>query len=624
MIITAVKSQNVLKYAELELENLPEKGIIAVSGNNESGKSSIGETVCFALFGRTFSLNPAELEKIIRWGEENCSVTLTFKVEEQEYSLYRYLDKNGNHSAWLSVLGHEDEPLARGSQEVAIAIANILGYEFEEFIESFYLAQREITSPHPHSFAVKTMAGVGALERVSMGYEQDIRQQKETLEELQAENESLQDELEELAFEEGYLVTLEDEKNKLEADLENTRELVVDLNASSDTYIANEGHIRKAAGKKGRARFWSLLNLLLALVAGGAWAVITQKSELAQSVKLLDMLRQSIPDWQDSYINYIGIAGAVFTVIFLFFWIRSASHSARVKALHRESVELATVMAKVQSVAEYEVVAETHETSDDEDQEPVTNLADPAMRYDVRKYAILLPKVESAKAAGSDVAGYTEIEQQWLAEQITLREERFNQMGEEVDAELARASQVTQLQEVISSLQSKSEELSSKLGVREKAIELLAGASKHFSSKFNHDIRDLMSSTLPLFTQGRYEYLQVEPDLGVRIFSSDKRDFLDLEEISSGTQRQIMLALRLAMSQKLMGRTVKGRQFAFLDEPFAFFDEERTKYALLALDELSDALSQIWIVSQTFPHGHEFAAEVKCSRDIASLSFTAS
>ncbi|MCK4676261.1 MAG: ATPase, partial [Gammaproteobacteria bacterium] len=167
------------------------------------------------------------------------------------------------------------------------------------------------------------------------------------------------------------------------------------------------------------------------------------------------------------------------------------------------------------------------------------------------------------------------------------------------------------------------EELSTKLALREKAIELLAGASKHFSSKFNHDIRDLMASTLPVFTQGRYEHLQVEPGLGVRVFSSDKRDFLDLEEISSGTQRQIMLALRLAMAQKLMGRAVKGKQFAFLDEPFAFFDEERTKHALLALDELSDALSQIWIVSQTFPDGHEFAAEVKCSRDLDTLSFSA-
>ena len=624
MIITGIKAQNVLKYTELQLENLPEKGIIAVSGHNESGKSSIGETVCFALFGRTFSLNPEELEKIIRWGEEDCSVTLTFKVEDQEYSLYRYLDKNGNHSAWLSVVEHEDAPLARSPQEVDVAIANILGYRFEEFIESFYLAQREITSPHPHSIAVKTMAGVGALERVSEDYRHDVFQQREMLEELQAENESLQDELEELAFEEDYLLTLEDENSKLEADLENTRGLVVELNAGSDTYLANEGQIRKAGGKRGRARFWSLLSLLLALVVGGAWGLLTQKSELPQSVKLLELLKQAIPNWQDAYINYIGIAAAVFIVLFLFFWIRSALHKSRVKALHRKSSELATVMAKVQSVAEYELVPETSETSDDEDKESIINLATPAMRYDVEEYALLLPKVESAKAAGSEVARYAEIEQQWLAEQVTLREERCIQMSEEVNEELARVHQVARLHEVESSLLNKSEELFTRLAVREKAIELLAGASKHFSSKFNRDIGDLMSSTLPVFTQGRYEHLQVEPDLGVRVFSSDKRDFLDLEEISGGTQRQIMLALRLAMSQKLMSRAVKGKQFAFLDEPFAFFDEERTRHALLALDELSDALSQIWIVSQTFPDEHEFAAEVKCSRDLESLSFIAS
>ena len=624
MIIISIKAQNVLRYAELQLENLPEKGIIAVSGLNESGKSSIGETVCFALFGRTFSLNSAELEKIIRWGEENCSVTLTFKVEAQEYSLYRYLDKNGNHSAWLSVVGHEDAPLARSPQEVDVATANILGYGFDEFIESFYLAQREITSPHPHSMAVKTMAGVGTLEQVSMDYEHDVTQQREMLEELQAENDSLQGELEELAFDEAYLLTLEDEKNNMEADLENTRALLVDLNATSDTYLANEGLIRKIDGKKGRARFWSLLSLLLALVTGGAWGLLAQKSELPQSVKLLELLNQAIPDWQDSYINTIGIAAVVFIVLFLFFWIRSAVHKSRGKALYGNSSQLATVMAKVQSVAEYEVIADTSETSDDEDQEPVINLAAAAMRYDIRKYAILLPKVESAKAAGSEVARYTEIEQQWLAEQITLREGNFSQMSEEVDEELARVHQVACLHEVESSLQNKSEEIFTRLAVREKAIELLAGASKHFSSKFNRDIRDLMSSTLPLFTQGRYEHLQVEPDLGVRVFSSDKRDFLDLEEISGGTQRQIMLALRLAMSQKLMGRAVKGRQFAFLDEPFAFFDEERTRHALLALDELSDALSQIWIVSQTFPDEHEFAAEIKCSRDLESLSFSAS
>ena len=69
MIITEVQAENVLKYKHLSLENLPATGVVAISGPNESGKSSIGETICFALFGRTFSLGPDQLHKIVHWGE---------------------------------------------------------------------------------------------------------------------------------------------------------------------------------------------------------------------------------------------------------------------------------------------------------------------------------------------------------------------------------------------------------------------------------------------------------------------------------------------------------------------------------------------------------------------------
>ena len=623
MIITAIKAHNVLKYAELKLENLPEKGIIAISGLNESGKSSIGETVCFALFGRTFSLKPEDLKKIIKWGEENCSVTLNFKVEEHEYVLYRYLDDSGNHSAKLSLVGNEHAPLARSPQQVAEVIANILGYTFEEFIESFYLAQREITSPHPHGKAVKSIAGVDALEQVSTGYERDAEAHRETLDELEIHRESLLNEQQELAFEEGCLEALEDEKHKLEEDLEATRSLAVTLKTACDSYIANEGRIKQAAVKGGRARFLRLYSLLLALVAGGIWGLITLNGELSLSVKLLDMLQQNVPGWQDSNINSIGIAGAVFAVLFLLLWIVSASQNARIRSMRAESAKLAAVMAQVRSVAVYELESETPESADDEDQEPVTAESTAVACYDVKKYAALLPDVEAVKAAASDVAGYAQIEQPWLAEQISLREIMLDHLRRQMAVELERVNHAARLQMELSSLQSRSEELTAELDLWEKAIELLAGASKHFSAKFNRDIRDLMSRTLPVFTQGRYEHLQIEPGFGVRIFSNDKHDYLDIDEISSGTQRQIMLALRLAMAQKLMGQTVKGRQFAFLDEPFAFFDEERTRHALEALDELSDAISQIWIVSQTFPAGHEFAAEIKCSREQGKLSLVA-
>ncbi len=645
MIITSIKSHNLLKYTELNLENLPEKGIIAISGNNESGKSSIGESVCFALFGRTFSLEPEEMKKIVLWGEKNCSVNLNFKVESQEYSVYRYLDTDGNHSARLSLLGHDDAPLARSPQQVDAMLTNILGFTFEEFIESFYLAQREITSPHPHGKAVKSIAGVDALEQVSKGYEREAAEKREKLETLLTENESLQDELDELALEEDYLEALEEEKNKMEADLGNTEELATDLQTTCNTYQVNEEKIKNTEKKRGRARFWRLISLLLALVTCGIWGLLSQKSELPLSVTLLEKLQQNIPGWQENTIHYIGLTAALFAVMLLFFVIRSIVHQTRLKALFKASSNLASVMARVRALEVYEKVhdsdesedyeaedneAEDDEAEDDKEWQPVTQTVTPAVTpaeniacYDVNEYTSLLPAVESVIASASEVASYAEIEQSWLLGQISLRDQNLVNINDEIYGEVQRVNQGAHLETEQSDLLSNTEELSTQLALKEKAIELLAGASQHFSNKFNHDIRDLMSRTLPLFTQGHYEHLQIEPELGVRVFSNDKRDFLDMEEISSGTQRQIMLALRLAMAQKLMGRGVKGRQFAFLDEPFAFFDEERTRHALSALDELSDAISQIWIVSQTFPEGHEFTAEIKCSRELGELSLVA-
>ncbi|HHH13158.1 MAG TPA: ATPase, partial [Thiolapillus brandeum] len=219
MIINSVRAKNVLKYEFLELENLPAEGIIAISGENESGKSTIGETICFALFGRTFSLDHEHIQKVLRWGESRCSVILEFTVDGVRYQLGRFLDRDGNHGARLGPAENPDETLARGVGPVADRLFEILGYEFDEFIESFYLAQREITSPHPHSVAVKTMAGVAPLEEVVEEFEEEIANFDEMLADIDAEVEALRQEQEELDFQEGLLVTLEDRKNELEAEV---------------------------------------------------------------------------------------------------------------------------------------------------------------------------------------------------------------------------------------------------------------------------------------------------------------------------------------------------------------------------------------------------------------------
>ncbi len=629
MIIKSVKAENVLKYASLELNELPQQGIIAISGENESGKSTIGETVCFALFGRTFSLGPDDLDKVLRWGEHHCSVVLEFTVDGVDYQLSRFLDRDGNHSARLSRADDRDNALARGVKSVADRLFEILGYEFDEFVESFYLAQREITTPHPHSVAVKTMAGVAPLEYVAASFEEEIAQFDEMREELDAEAEALRQELDELDFQEGYLVELEDAKNALEAEIGANKSAVENLEQAADIYAANQPEIRRARGKQGRARFWRFVSFVLALVCGGAWFMLAQKPDLAQSQQLLQLLQQLLPNWQDAWIPYIGFAGIGFAVLMLVFWIRAASHGSRAQRLAEDARVLGDALEKARAVSAFEGEAEEEapdETTEDSDiavgGEMNLSLADEPERPEESRYAALLSRVEDVAADVSEVRSYVDQEARWLREQINRKEERFWALGQEVDREMERVRQVARLSEVIDGLEAKMADLDANREKRLKAIELLEGASGYVSSNFNRDIRDLVARTLPVFTQGRYEHLRIDPDLTVRVFSSDKRDFMDLDEVSSGTQRQIMLALRLALSEKLLVRRVHGDQFAFLDEPFAFFDEERTRYALKALTGLSDKLTQIWIVAQVYPEGTdvEFARSIRCSRDLDALS----
>jgi exonuclease SbcC len=189
-------------------------------------------------------------------------------------------------------------------------------------------------------------------------------------------------------------------------------------------------------------------------------------------------------------------------------------------------------------------------------------------------------------------------------------------LDDQIDNERVRLQEAMNLADVLVSLRDRREEIQERIADRRRGIELLEAAIVHLANQFNRDIKDLVARMLPLFTDGRYQHLQIDSELKVRMFSSEKLDFIDLDEVSSGTQRQVMLALRLALSKKLLSRTVKGRQFAFLDEPFAFFDEERTCRALKALADLGDDISQVWIVAQDFPEACDVAFDTKvdCKR----------
>jgi exonuclease SbcC len=77
MIIKGIHAKNFMQYEELNIENIPQKGIIGIFGDNESGKSTIGEAISFALFGVTTKASKGEKDKILSWnGAKSCSPKL--------------------------------------------------------------------------------------------------------------------------------------------------------------------------------------------------------------------------------------------------------------------------------------------------------------------------------------------------------------------------------------------------------------------------------------------------------------------------------------------------------------------------------------------------------------------
>ncbi len=602
MIIHSLKADNFLKYRHLDLSDLPESGLIAISGANESGKSSIGETLCFALFGRSFAVDADDLEKLIRWSESSCSVELEFSARNGvRYRISRMLDRDGNHSARLGKAGQPEEPIARGVEGVAEAMYDVLGYAFDEFVESFYLAQREITTPHPHSYAVKIMAGVAPLEYCRGDFADDLEREQEAIDTAEARAAEVQEQMNELGFDEEALRELEQQREQM-GDLEKSvGERAEALAKAGELFHEHEPRLRKAESGRGTASGLRFLFLLLALIGLGLWGLLTQAAHLPVSQQLAELLSQNVSVWNEQGPRWLLYGGIGSAVLFILFWIRVGSLSGRIAALRDSGQSLETELGIVDELD----AALPEEARLDGD---ATARMDPEVR------ARLTQRLADGSAGTREVATAVEREAAWLDATREAVGNLEREAGQALAEQRERQAEHNKLQGMKDAFDQQVAEHQHRMELRELADELLLGSIRHLSYRFNHNLRSQVSKTLPLFTDGRYEHLQIDEDLTVRVFSNEKQDFMDLDEISSGTQRQIMLAVRLALAQELVNRVVKGKQFAFLDEPFAFFDEARTRSALSVLPRLSDDLAQVWIVAQEFPEDVVFDRHIRCER----------
>ncbi|MCP3669749.1 MAG: AAA family ATPase [Gammaproteobacteria bacterium] len=580
MIIQNLRAENILKYKQLDLQEIPPHGLIAISGQNESGKSTIGETICFALFGRTFSLDHNDIGKLIRWGENRCSVTIGFIEESGEsFELSRSLDIDGNHSARLCRTDDRDNPMATGAETVSHALFQLTTFGYDEFVESFYLAQREITSPQPHSLTLKTIAGLSTLEKGAFTIEEEVHRDEANITKIEQELQQQQDELVTMEFDPDHLQELQRQKSHADQEQHKLTERIDHYESTLTAYSRTYPQLLSHTTAHSRLTFWLGLNITLLLIVATSWLLMTIQPELKQS--WLNIFSPLLPQ---------GMGWMALPLIPLFFLRKS--YSSSIKRLRLPGVALGAALQ-------------------DSDHGLPPELG--------KRCNQLAPQATESRLEGAKLT--QEIEPVLKALKSNQQESaaKSKKMIEPIQVEEQRQVQTATLGQSIARLEGEMDELVSHNHSRIISIELLAGASRHLSRRFNHVIREHVGMTLPLFTENRYEHLQIEDDMTIRVFSNEKRGYLELDEISSGTQRQIMLAVRLALSQELASKRVQSNQFLILDEPFAFFDQERTINSLAVLPELSEDLPQIFVTSQVFPDGAAFQREIACSRETTVL-----
>jgi DNA repair exonuclease SbcCD ATPase subunit len=139
--------------------HFPQRGSILIQGPNEAGKSTLFESIFFALYGEPLSTGTARrgnanLDELISYGEKTALVSLTAAIGATELTVTRTIERGRGQKASLVVrrLGMPEEPAVTTLSIVNQRIIRELGQIDSEALRNSYLIEQK---------------GLGRLEQLS-------------------------------------------------------------------------------------------------------------------------------------------------------------------------------------------------------------------------------------------------------------------------------------------------------------------------------------------------------------------------------------------------------------------------------------------------------------------------
>lgn len=612
MIITELLAENFRKYDVLHLESLPGKGLIAINGGNESGKSTIGDAICFTLFGRTDQLGEHAVAKLVRWGEEEAKVTLSFRQKEKHYRLTRTADSNGGQSASLWCV-EDDKVLADTTEDVAAALKQLLGYGYPAFAKTFYWSQQTSDDSRTDTESLQAMAGVKTYIKLDEVLRTEQEKMSGELEQIEQDYQASVAERDATKVDQNWLPELVDIREVLDNRHQDSLALGKKINLVRESYTGKHGEYHLFERRNSLIGRLTTLGIILLVLLLLGWALLTFAPDLLALDNSAGLGRGLL--WS-------GVAVAIITSLLMFYgWhLESSKINPLLEDASAMSDDLMQGTAQLNDSAEmllgssaYAYLDREKLLKDDDEvrdwQSDPVHLQDMAER--MRDYrADPLEAVAAADGVSMALDKRSDMLERcsFRAEADEIKERKRVDEYMELHTEVLRHGKIRA-------------EHKHQINVRRKALQLIHKASQHSIRSFNRIVHERCRTLLSDFTQSHYKDLEIDTDFTLKVLSEEKGGYLEMEEISAGTQRQIALAMRVSLANTLAESTDADGQFMFLDEPFAFFDPERTTATINRLYESTDGnLSQIWVIVQGMPQGLDAAFMINCRMDSDELT----
>lgn len=187
-MITYLRLQNFRRHADTELRFEPTDQIVIVSGDNGAGKTTIFESVLWALYGEGRN-GRGNIERLIRRGGEleGMQVEIEFTVADATYRVVRRRDSQ----ITSAVLWVNDVAQVEGPREVTAEVTAVLGMDARGFKLATYAQQKELNGlasmrPAERGQMLSRLLRLDIVARAKEAARADFRRQRDVLRELGA------------------------------------------------------------------------------------------------------------------------------------------------------------------------------------------------------------------------------------------------------------------------------------------------------------------------------------------------------------------------------------------------------------------------------------------------------